>query len=1241
MSGGDTISIVGTANEIDTNANTIDQIQIGLPNDITIGNNLTVTTAATVGTTLGVTGLSNLDGGIAVDTSNFTVDGTTGAIVGASTATIAGLANLNGGIAVDTSNFTVDGVNGNVLTAGTLDVAGLASLDGGIDVDAAFTVADTTGDISTTGTLSVTGATVGLDSAVTINASGNDVDTKISGDTDVNLLLVDAGTDSVLIGTSTTSAGAKLVIGTTDSIKIPAGTTGQRPSTGQNGMIRYNTSTSDLEYYADSQWSSVVSTYTLIQSETFSGTGAETNFTLATTQTTASVLVWVDDVIQTPVTDYSIVTGTTLVFVVAPASGTNNINVRELTTTDTITALDDSTGANVITANTGELTVKGLMAPDTNDAYSMGKTDKRWSSFYVENTNGLFFGPANDNNAKITYTEGDGTYHFFNSSGGTGIIDGSIDTAVNLNIIQETTSASPQSLLFVTTVDASEKPRADDGVLTYTPSTETLISPNISSKLTAQNVQVGVTGANEIDTSTGNLTIDSAGGTTTIDDILTVTGDNTTIESTTFEVQDPVIHIGDTTPNEATDDSKDRGIQFGYNDTTTTNAGSFVINKRYKIQTVGTTDFTLIGASSNAVGVVFIASGAGAGTGVAENLKYGFFGHDDSTGKFTYISDAVNASEVISGPAGTIVATTFEGNITGDITGNVTAGNIQVGVTGANEIDTSSGNLTIDSAGGTVTVDDHLTVSGNLTVNGTTTTVNSTVTSVDDPIFTLGGDVPPVTDDNKDRGIEFRWHNGSAAKIGFFGFDDTDNKFKFIPDAVNTSEVMTGTLGTIVATTFEGNLTGQVTAQNIQVGVTGAGTIDTTAGNLTIDSAGGTTTITDHLTVTGNFTSLGIDDNATTTAITIDANENIGIGQTTIEAWNAGAYRAIQIGDGGALSGSISVDEVNLSNNAYYDQTDSQWEFIGNNGISEASNITQTDSGTIKLDVSNGTGAADAAITWATGLTINNNGSSTFGTNAVTMGSLTSTGIDDNATATALSIDATQNNVRIGDQSGAYTNEAPLSVSLDAGNLPTISSTDTVAVFNNTSATGDGANISIVAGATGVSRLNFGNTADENVGQLLYDHTNDVMNFVTNTSVRMVVEDGYELTYNSADSGSVNKQRIGTVSTTTATVTDIFNIPLVDDSTWFFEVDIAARRTDVNDESAAYKIQGAIDRNTGVGTTAIVGSVIKTIIAEDTAGWDVTAIADVTSGGLQIRVTGEGSKTIRWTSVLKTIEIKG
>lgn len=46
-------------------------------------------------------------------------------------------------------------------------------------------------------------------------------------------------------------------------------------------------------------------------------------------------------------------------------------------------------------------------------------------------------------------------------------------------------------------------------------------------------------------------------------------------------------------------------------------AGSFVASNYYTIESIGTTDFTLIGASANLVGTTFLASGVGAGTGKA------------------------------------------------------------------------------------------------------------------------------------------------------------------------------------------------------------------------------------------------------------------------------------------------------------------------------------------------------------------------------------------------------------------------------------------------------------------------------------------------------------------------------------------------------------------------------------------------------------------------------------------------
>ena len=67
-----------------------------------------------------------------------------------------------------------------------------------------------------------------------------------------------------------------------------------------------------------------------------------------------------------------------------------------------------------------------------------------------------------------------------------------------------------------------------------------------------------------------------------------------------------------------------------------------------------------------------------------------------------------------------------------------TLDNIRVGVTGTNEIDTSSGNLTLDSAGGLTIIDDDLDVTGNLTidgnliVSGSTTTLTATNLAVSD-----------------------------------------------------------------------------------------------------------------------------------------------------------------------------------------------------------------------------------------------------------------------------------------------------------------------------------------------------------------------------------------------------------------------------------------------------------------------------------------------------------------------------
>jgi hypothetical protein len=61
-----------------------------------------------------------------------------------------------------------------------------------------------------------------------------------------------------------------------------------------------------------------------------------------------------------------------------------------------------------------------------------------------------------------------------------------------------------------------------------------------------------------------------------------------------------------------------RALQFSPPNTVT--SGSFVVGKQYTIKTLGTTDFTLIGASANTVGVTFTATGTGLGTGTATDI---------------------------------------------------------------------------------------------------------------------------------------------------------------------------------------------------------------------------------------------------------------------------------------------------------------------------------------------------------------------------------------------------------------------------------------------------------------------------------------------------------------------------------------------------------------------------------------------------------------------------------------------
>jgi len=70
--------------------------------------------------------------------------------------------------------------------------------------------------------------------------------------------------------------------------------------------------------------------------------------------------------------------------------------------------------------------------------------------------------------------------------------------------------------------------------------------------------------------------------------------------------------------------------------------------------------------------------------------------------------------------------------------------------------------------------------------------------SIGDPILTLS-DVDLVSDDNKARGIVYKYFSDGEEKFGFFGRVQGEENFSYIPEANVNNEQVSGTIGTINA----------------------------------------------------------------------------------------------------------------------------------------------------------------------------------------------------------------------------------------------------------------------------------------------------------------------------------------------------------------------------------------------------------------------------------------------------------
>jgi len=117
--------------------------------------------------------------------------------------------------------------------------------------------------------------------------------------------------------------------------------------------------------------------------------------------------------------------------------------------------------------------------------------------------------------------------------------------------------------------------------------------------------------------------------------------------------------------------------------------------------------------------------------------------------------------------------------------------------------------IRLDSVVG-LNTNDVVSGSTNLSPSGITTINsidnNTKIITINDVV--LSGGISTVTrltittgyDTNTDRGISYQYNTGIGSgnnKLGFFGYDDSTSYWTYIPDAINTNEVISGVKGTL------------------------------------------------------------------------------------------------------------------------------------------------------------------------------------------------------------------------------------------------------------------------------------------------------------------------------------------------------------------------------------------------------------------------------------------------------------
>jgi len=596
-----------------------------------------------------------------------------------------------------------------------------------------------------------------VDGVLKANVTPNSADFYVNS---VNIGVLTLGGNTITSSGSITlnpqNSGILRVTGD-QAIRLPVGSDGTRPTNAEIGYTRYNSDRRAVEFYDGTKWETP-GEY-LVTSDVITPDGVSNVYVLTSITTSDGVLVSINGTLQQPYVAYT-VDGANITFSETPAI-TDIIEVRHIAaggTSLSLSKLTSTDGSAQIALENSDIIVTGNLIPSVNTAYNIGNASVRWQNIYcggnITTTGNViatkFYGdgsnltglPASYGNTQVaTYLP---TY--------AGNIGGTI-----------TTSAQPGITSVGTLNSLSVTGNVTAGNVSATRLTGTLTTASQTSITAVGNIVAGTWSATPIQNAyLSNSSITINGTTVSLGGTATATANASTLTGNTLNgnvVNSNLTSVGNLT-----------SLSASGNISTT---GNVVAAKFYGD---GSNLTGLPASYGNTQVAAYLPTYAG--NILAANVTAQTVTANISTGNITSINGGTiriqssEAGDIELNPSGTGVIA-LKGTVQFDPSFNfiTTNGNtipITVGLTTPTVTATGvNGTLTLSGTGtGSISLNDDVTVTGNLTVNGTTTSLNVNNLNVQDNIINIASTQTGIPTENAGllviRGdapnVQLRWN---------------------------------------------------------------------------------------------------------------------------------------------------------------------------------------------------------------------------------------------------------------------------------------------------------------------------------------------------------------------------------------------------------------------------------------------------------------------------------------------------